>query len=491
MRKLTFTTLVLAIILMFTSNQSFSQLGKLKSKVNSAKSKVSQSKTSSSSNSSSNSTSSQTSTKSNSASSSSATTSSTKGKEYYVCRATGHGKVGSKEQPAKDLASLISKLQPGDIIHIAGGNYISRQGRGSDKIEVPVQIIGGYSPDFSARDPWGKYKTVFSGENRYNETNTQYRLIIETHMKYKEYKGTIVVDGIIIDNGNRNYYTDDKQLKIIRKASPGEGKNNTPESGGIKITLGKYANAEIKNCIIANTAPTGGVISMSANKQSKVLIDNNLIINNTGEGIYAMTLYHTQNTADQCEYTITNNTVLFTWRHDELAQSYSGNGLKFDTEISKLYVANNVFGFGDEGGVDNIKKCKALVLKDNLFTGNHNYDYREWNTKMKITDIEDDSDILDEKTSGNITAKITVPVGKEWGTIFANRKYVSRADVDAKVSAANSSTNDLRSMLGLSLQGNDVAEQTDVWLHRIKLDDAIKAGLSKYNGKYGCKKPSL
>ncbi len=204
-----------------------------------------------------------------------------------------------------------------------------------------------------------------------------------------------------------------------------------------------------------------------------------------------MTLFHSQNPSEQCEYTITNNTILFTWRHDELAQSYSGNGIKFDTKISKLYIANNVIGFGDEGGVDNIKKCKSLVLKDNLFTGNHNYDYREWNTQMKITDVEDDSDILTGESTGNITAKITVPVNKDWATIFAGRKYVSRADVDAKVSAANSSTNDLRSMLGLPLQGNDVAEQTSVWLHRMHLQDAIKAGLTKYNGKYGCEQPKF
>ena len=485
MRTIIKSVIVASTILL--SVNGYSQLGKLRNKVNSAKSKVTQQKTTTTSSQTSTTTSSSTSSAKSSTSSS--TASATKGKDYYVCKATGHGKVGSKEQPAKDLASLISILQPGDVVHIAGGTYISRQGRGSDKIEVPVQIIGGYSPDFSTRDPWGKYQTIFTGENRYNETNTQYRLIIETHMKYREYKGKIVVDGIIIDNGDRNFYTNDKQLKIVRKASPAKGKNNTPESGGIKITLGKYANAEIKNCIITNTAPTGGVISVSANKNSKVLIDNNLIINNTGEGIYAMTLFHTQNVAEQCEYTITNNTILFTWRYDELAQSFSGNGIKFDTEISKLYIANNVIGFGDEGGVDNIKKCKGLILKDNLFTGNHNYDYREWNTKMRISDIEDDSDILTGETSGNISAKINVPANKDWAAIFAGRKYVSRADIDAKVSAENSGINDLRSMLGLPLQGNAVADQTDVWLHRMPLQDAINAGLSKYNGKYGCQKP--
>lgn len=487
MKKITIFALILGLAILFVPNESFAQFGKLKGKLNSAKSKVTNTTKKPAASSSSKVSSSSKTTSSNS----SAPAKASKGKDYYVCAATGHGKVGSKEQPAKDLASLISKLQPGDVVHIAGGVYKSRQGRGSDKIEVPVQIIGGYSPDFSTRDPWGKYKTIFTGENRYNETSTQYRLIIETDKKYPEYNGTVVVDGIIFDNGDRNFYTDDKQLKINRVANASKGKNNTPESGAIKIMVGKYTNVEVKNCVAVNTAPTGGVFSISVSKKGKAVIDNNLIINNTGEGIYAMTLYHTQNPADQCEYSITNNTILFTWRHDEMASSYSGNGLKMDAEIRKLYVANNVFGFGDEGGVDNIKKCKGLILKDNLFTGNHNYDYREFNTKMRITDIEDDSDILTEESTGNISAKITVPVSEEWAKIYAGRKIVTRAQIDSQVSAENSTANDIRSMLGLPLQGNSVASQTDVWLHRMSLEDAMKAGMKKYQGKYGCQMPQL
>ena len=49
---------------------------------------------------------------------------------------------------------------------IAGGTYLGRGENGTNTIEVPVSIIGGYSDDFAKRDPWGAHKTIFSGNNK-------------------------------------------------------------------------------------------------------------------------------------------------------------------------------------------------------------------------------------------------------------------------------------------------------------------------------------
>jgi len=65
-------------------------------------------------------------------------------KDYYIS-INGKGRTASKEQPAKDLAAVIMKLKAGDKVHIAGGTYKSKSGRGSDVIPVSVSIIGGYS----------------------------------------------------------------------------------------------------------------------------------------------------------------------------------------------------------------------------------------------------------------------------------------------------------------------------------------------------------
>ena len=88
----------------------------------------------------------------------------TEGKDYYVSSTRGKGRLGTKEQPAKDLAAIANLLEPGDRVHIAEGKYISKTGRGTDIIEVPVSIYGGYSSDFNSRDPWGNHKTILTGK---------------------------------------------------------------------------------------------------------------------------------------------------------------------------------------------------------------------------------------------------------------------------------------------------------------------------------------
>jgi len=233
-----------------------------------------------------------------------------------------------------------------------------------------------------------------------------------------------------------------------------------------------------------NTAPTGGAISAWGHQGGKLTIKNNLVINNTGEGIFAMTKWKAN--TDLAEFIIQNNTVLFSWKHDPIA-TYGGNALKLDQEI-KLTASNNVFAFSDYGGVDNIKVAKKITVKDNLFTGNRLYDYREFNTSVKVLEFEDEADQL-EGSTGNLSAEIKVPIGEAFAKLYAGRKEISRAAVDAKAKAANNGANALRGMLGLPLQANAVADDAEVWLPRLSIDDAIRAGTAKYEGKYGCQKP--
>ena len=129
-------------------------------------------------------------------------------------------------------------------------------------------------------------------------------------------------------------------------------------------------------------------------------------------------------------FRVLNNTVLFTWKPDAIA-SNSGNALSMDTSI-ELYAEGNAFGFSDRGGVDNIKQCKTITLKDNLITASKQFDYREFNTKMTIEEIEDESDYMSYESTGNITTAIQVPVSEEWAKVYAARKEISRAEVDAQ-----------------------------------------------------------
>lgn len=398
--------------------------------------------------------------------------------EYFVSIGRGKGKDATKEKPAKDLGNIIAKLKDGDVINIAEGVYVGRDESGSDEVPVAVKIVGGWADDFSKRDPWGAHKTIFTGVNTMGGS-TQYRLTMKPSNC-----APMLVDGIIFDNGPRNNYLGDAELIISRQANAGKNRNPSPESGAIQVQLPKKCEATISNNVVLNTAPTGGAISAWGHQEGKMTIKNNLVINNTGEGIFIYSKWKS-NTGIPA-FVVENNTVLFSWKHDPIA-TYGGNGLKMDQEI-QLVASNNVFAFGDYGGVDNIKVAKGITLKDNLFTGNRLYDYREFNTSVKVSEFEDEADQLKDST-GNVSAEIKVPISEAFAKLYLGRKEISRAAVDAKAKAANNGANALRGMFGLPLQANAVADDAEVWLPRMSIDDALKAGAAKYEGKYGCQKP--
>ena len=408
------------------------------------------------------------------------------GNHYYVSRNTGRGRIASKEQPAKDLGNIIAKLQPGDVIHLAEGVYTSRGDQGADEINVPVSIIGGYNADFTKRDPWGAHRTVLTGTNHIDGLTTP-RIYIKTHLKHRTWVGDIVIDGVIVDNGPRNRYKDEKELCILRKANPAKEVNASPGSAGIKVLVGKETNVTVRNCIVMNTAPMEGALSVQGNQNSKILIENNIVVNNTGNGIQCLSAWHARPGNGLPSFRVINNTVLFTWKPDAIA-SNSGNALSMDTSI-ELVAEGNIFGFSDRGGVDNIKKCQTITLKDNLITASKKFDYREFNTKMTIEEIEDESDFMSYESTGNITKAIQVPVSSEWAKVYASRKEISRAQVDAQAKAHNNDANALRSMLGLNLRANSVSLDAEIWLHRMSIEDALQIGTHQYEGKYGASNP--
>lgn len=403
---------------------------------------------------------------------------------YYI-RPDGRGKDGTKENPAKDIAAIAMQLKPGDVVHVAAGVYKSKADQSSDVFAVPISIIGGYSPDFSKRDPWGQYQTVFSGTNDISKGLTTERIGILTDKGYKDWSGTIVIDGIIIDNGARNYYSDAKEEFIRRKASPEKGMNPTPNTPGIKIRTGASTSVIVKNCVITNTAPTQGALDVQVGKNGSATIENNLIVNNTGEGIMCKSNYH--GATDLPTYHIKNNTILFSWKHDAIA-SFGGNSLMFDNALS-IVAENNVFGFSDYGGVNNVKQCKNVTLRNNLFVGHKQYDYQEFGTGLKLDELEDYANYVTRESANNYSEEIKLDINKVWAEKYFGRKEISRAEVDAAAKVSNSGANQLRAMFGLPLQASSVSKDAEIWLHRMALEDAIKLGLKKYGKSSGCTKP--
>ena len=410
--------------------------------------------------------------------------------DYYVSASRGKGKKATKEKPAKDLGNIISKLAPGDTVHIAGGTYLGRGRSGSSIITVPVNIIGGYSDDFSARDPWGAHRTILSGENKSENWKREPALMIDL-MKYREKAmPSITVDGIIVDHGARNRYKTDKQHVIVRSANPKTKQNPTPDQGGLVIRVSKSGNLDagaawkitVQNCIVMNTAPTQGALSVAGHKNSKITIRNNVVINNTGTGILLGTKYRGGKNEGMPEFLVENNTVLFTWQFDPSSQSFSGNSIKFDHEILPT-VRNNVFAFADKIGVHNAAKSSAL-LQNNIILGNVVADYLEFDTKIGLADIEDEAEHLHEDSENNAAEKISVRVSGDWAKLYGARVLIDRNAAEADVKVQQTRANEIRSILGLPLIADDLqVPESPAWLNRISVDDAVKAGSEPYNAK--------
>ncbi|MBI2932576.1 MAG: hypothetical protein HYY16_13075 [Planctomycetes bacterium] len=409
--------------------------------------------------------------------------------DYYVSAARGKGKKGTKEEPARDLGIITDKLKPGDVVHIAAGTYYGISETGVDEIKVPVSIIGGYSDDFTKRDPWGEFKTVFAGKNKSDNFKSNARLLVGDRRAKVAGKSEILVDGIIFDNGERNGYVEDAGLKITRRFNPKTKTNIAPDSPGLSIDAPEGCEITVVNCVVMNCAPhhKTGALKVFGGKGTKAAIRNNLVANNTGSGICCLSWHHPKDGKDLPEFVLENNTVLFTWRFDPMSTD-CGSALKIESDV-RVTARANVFAFSDAYGVDNALKSKLVSLSENLFCASMIAPYLEFSTKMKLEGIEEEAKCVDE-AKDNVKEQITVPVPEAWAVNYAARSVIDRQAAESAVEPLDNWQNELRRMLGLPLQGSDLKTDSDVWLHRLDLESGLKCGGTKVNGKYGCERPA-
>lgn len=407
-------------------------------------------------------------------------------KDWYVSAQRGAGREGTKANPTKDLGLIASQLQAGDRVFIAAGKYLGRGENGADTITVPVEIQGGFSDDFSQRDPWKAFKTVFTGSNKSDNFSTATRLSIDTtaystNLAVKAHK--VVVEGIIFDNAERNTYANSSENKIIRK---GNGSDKpSPESGALSITTGFNGDILVRNNIALNTAPTVGVFAFFPGRSAKVDILNNSAVNNTGVAYHLSKSYFSEVENDQPRFNMQNNVAIFTQKYDPFA-TFGGSSVMLEAG-TKVAMLNNVFAMNDFYGIDNARRAKNITLKDNLFMGNLVADYLEFNTKVKLRDIADIPENLSVAT-GNRSANIKLPISAAWASKYFGRNIIDRAAVEGASGGLNTTANDLRSILGLPLQGAVVNADSDIWLPRISFDDAAKVS-ARYAQNFGCFTP--
>lgn len=434
-------------------------------------------------------------------------------RDWYVSASTGRGKKGTREAPAKGLDHVASRLEPGDRVFMAGGVYLGKGERGWTTIEVPVEVYGGYAPDFSARDPWGAHRTVLAGDNRSENFGTRSRLEVtlekwrdgarwpEGEGRYAEPAHRIVIDGLIFDNGPRNRYRTDRQRKIVRLANPASGQGPSPSTPALRVVPWRRGEVVVRHCVALNVGASQGVFSIWGNKGSRVLLEDNLAVNNTGNGIHCLSVWHPQDGADLPHFVVRRNTVAFTEDYDAYGDT-AGSALALDRDLT-LEATGNLLAHSDAAGLDNQKQAEGLVLRGNRIFAAARGAYLEGRVAMDLAEVEDEAEGV-EVFEGNRGE----PVSADFLAAYRARAVLDRDALEAKseagpspparpapslfargLAALWSGLDALRRMAGGNPQGATVTADSEVWLPRIQLDDALAVGQARVEGA-GCAAPA-
>jgi hypothetical protein len=336
----------------------------------------------------------------------------TQGRDWFV-RAGASGGDGSKDKPFRDPWQALEKVEAGDAVHVAAGEYHGKMKAGRWKIETQnVSFIGGYDAQFKERNPW-KHPTRLFAPAEYKGRRDGY--VVEG---VDDHSGTIV-DGFVFDRATDNKYKpngdldydNSEKLEHLWIARP----------GGI-----------VRNNLFVNGAE-GGIRTANG-----VTVENNIFLN-----------HHTRTVVVQrghgnTPFVFRNNTVAFSW-DIRFGQGMGRNGhlLSIENGVNAI-IDGNVFEFADNDAIRLMAAPGDVELTNNTF--NHNL----WSNLMRpqdTTTVDDKTfgslkDFKFKKLAGNQVISAGLPIDQKWFDAYLNRT----AYVPGKVTMDD--WNQLRELLG-------------------------------------------
>ncbi|MGI6292320.1 MAG: DUF1565 domain-containing protein [Bacteroidales bacterium] len=306
-------------------------------------------------------------------------------KTIYVSLANGSNRNdGSKSSPLKDIQKAVDDAPEGAVILVSEGNYLGNLDRGFIKISKYVSVVGGYSNDFSQRDPI-KYKTSIQPGANAGGTNANNGLF-DIYVRGKR-DGLILIDGFILDKGQMNRYV--SLTPSDPRFTPPEGCEtgilnppgmiiNQPYMRGPSSVSNQLIHGDvegkviIRNCVLMNGSHFG--IQMG-NIGGNWEIYNNVFLTNR---MAACEVRSMNQHPGQATVEFHHNTVLFSWRRDWYPDNKDmGYGFRYMTGID-ADVHHNIFGCSDFSALDrtyvDANKDKEAARKtsawNNLFFNN-------------------------------------------------------------------------------------------------------------------------
>lgn len=294
--------------------------------------------------------------------------------DWYVSPKGKNKNAGNAPTAAfKAIWKALDAAAPGDVIHVAGGNYKGKMSCGWIEIKKPVSIIGGYAPDFSTRDII-KFPTTLKPTNKMNATKPMmdggtisFRMWMSANQAEPLAATSTLIDGIYIDQGEANSYHAVKGKPAGVETGmyldpPAKGNTQYPSINSAELKGKTAGNLTIQNCVFLNASNYAIQLSHFS---GNVKILNNLFINCR---MQACEVYAMKNQNGAVNFEFANNTVLFSWsRTSEMTDM--GIGVRANTKVF-ANIHHNILGLSVLYGFDNTKgddRTKQVSLNNNVF----------------------------------------------------------------------------------------------------------------------------
>lgn len=241
---------------------------------------------------------------------------------------------GSQASPFGDPWEALAKCESGDVVHIAAGRYTGRLQTGQWTIPFDnIQVLGGYSPDWSARDPW-----TYHAELVYDRTAKNWpkdaRLWINVQ--------GCTIDGLVIDAREQNEYEESA------------GKGRRPKSLDVgDAALRATHPVTVRNCVFVNTGREAIVCAPGS------VLENNLFCNTCDSAVKV------RGPENAAVTTINQNTFVWSWCDRAPGSGrYSGAGVHM---TGPAKITGNIFAHCDNNAIYCSIKPKRSSVENNVF----------------------------------------------------------------------------------------------------------------------------
>ena len=430
-------------------------------------------------------------------------------KIYYVnVNGKSRGADGlSVETAKKDIQAVLNIIkennESGSVIRVSEGNFLGAANAGYIEISSWVTIEGGWNTDFTERNPF-KYITRIQPTQDQLGTNGAKGLIHISGLDdvmAKKPKGTLIIDGIMIDQGLEAFYmpndpTDERNGCPSSAFETGRMVDAIPpqvEHPGIRSMGWIAGNVIIRNCLIANCTYFGIQINTRC---GEVEIYNNVIISNRYGGVR---IAGGDKNGEASHINFHHNTVAFSWCRDKYMEDM-GYGYEFMTLVNadvhhNLFIGNNYAAVARThvlSGPDRVIEAKRVTnLYDNYYYINAadlqlpSAGGGKW-TNVQCTDIEDmvDEKILPRAENNLRMAENDAALDafdQDYLAGVANLKVISSSQSFNR----NSASNQFRAATGQNMQGSET-RRVSMYGNRYNFDKALRLFGAKAN--YGAQK---